>query len=198
MPVTLYLRSRHVLVALLVMAALGTVSALAGGRLLTLLAEDDGSVMPYRYVLTMLMAALAVASLASPVPQTDMGDTGPLARARAVHLGGLLVAGVALCGLAETAADSGQAWETMRSYVFWYGLALVSGALSREALAWMLPTVALFPLVWWGSATGTPEAWNWATAPADRWLSWGMSIAALAAGLLCLGLVAALRRPPVT
>jgi hypothetical protein len=182
--VRLYLRSRHVGAVIVAMAVMATGSALGGGKLLTLVASGDPITMPYRYVLTLFIAAVAVASLTSPIPQTDRMDTGPLRRMRRVHLLVLLVVTVAFSFLSEQLTANGEPWEAVRSCLCWYGLALISGALLRESFAWVVPMAVMFPLVWWGSATGSPAAWNWATAPVTESASWLVTIGSLTLGVV--------------
>ena len=180
----LYLRSRHVVAVIVSMAVLAAGSALGGGKLLTLVASGEPVSMPYRYVLTLFVAAVAVASLDTPIPQSDQGDTGPLRRMRRGHLLALLIVAVAFSAIAEQFTAHGEPWEAVRSCLCWYGLALLSGALLRESLAWVIPVAMMFPLVWWGTATGNPATWNWATAPATEPISWWVAVASLTLGAI--------------
>ncbi|WP_444663659.1 hypothetical protein ACT17Q_15870 [Cellulomonas sp. CW35] len=178
----LYARSRRLVAAVVTMTVLAVGNGLVGGRLLTLMSSDQPLMMPYRYVLSMFIAIIGVASLESPVAQTDRSDTGPLWRTRQVHLLAMLAITVALGAVSELATANGTPAQAVRAGLFWYGLALISAGVGRAAYAWVLPMVALFPLVWWGNAGGGPASWNWATAPAVAALSWFVAITCLLLG----------------
>lgn len=178
----LYLRSRKAAGILGLMCALAALNALFGGRLLTLTDSGSPVQMPYRSILTLFIAAAAVASLGSPAPQTDRGDTGPLRLMRRVHLASLLAVAVTLSAVSEVFTSSGEPLQAARACIGWYGLAMLSGGLLREAMSWVLPLVMMFVLVWWGAPAGEPESWNWATAPADQTMSWVVAVVSLALG----------------
>lgn len=180
----LYCRSRNLGVVILCMVSLAAIRALTGGRVFSYVAFGEPGSMRYGYVLTLFIAALAVASLATPVAQTDQGDTGPLRRARRLHLQTLFGLALALSVVSEQFVIEGEPWAALRSCICWFGFALVSGAVFREALAWVMPFAMLFPLMWWGAATGSPAAWNWVAAPATEQLSWWVAGGTLAAGTL--------------
>ncbi|MCL2850087.1 MAG: hypothetical protein FWE61_08605 [Micrococcales bacterium] len=182
MRVKLYLRSRHVGVAVAVMAGLAAIAVAVGGRLFTVVSSAEPVTMPYRHALVMFCAVVAVASLESPVPGTDRADTGPLRSARRAHLLALLVVTVVLSAMSEAFAAVGTPAQAIRASLCWYGLALVSATVVRAAFAWVLPMVALFLLVWWGNAGGGPAVWNWATAAAAEPVSWVVAVASLALG----------------
>ncbi len=182
MRVRLYLRSRHVAVAVAVMAALATGAVVGGGRLLTLVSSGEPVTMPFRYVLVMFSAVVAVASLESPVPATDRADTGPLRTAHRTHLLALLAVTVTFSAVSEAFTLAGTPAETVRASLCWYGFALISMTTVRASFAWVLPIAALFVLVWWGSADGSPASWNWVTAPAGDPASWVVAVASLTVG----------------
>lgn len=180
----LYLRSRHVLAVAVLIVALAAASVAVGGRLLTVWSSHEPLMMPYRYVLSLVAAAAAVASLESPMPQADGADTGPLRRAWTTHLWALLALAALANAVAEVFTVQGSPAQAVRATVCWYGLALVSTAVVRAAFAWVVPVAALFPLVWWGAVDGGTASWNWATAPAGEALAWVVAVGSLAVGAL--------------
>ena len=162
------MRSRRVLVLTLSLVMLGALNAVVGGKALTMLDNGESLELPYRHILSLFMAAIAVASLESPAPQIDQSDTGPLARARTLHLWLVFAGGLLLVWASELLTSTGEAPEAARGFVCWFGLALVMGLVTRESLAWTLPLACMFVLVWWGAPNGSPEPWNWATAPIEQ------------------------------
>ncbi len=178
----LYLRSRRVAAAVIALGALAFGTILVGGRALTLAPDGVPVSMPYRAVLPLFSAALAVASLDSPVPQTDRADTGRLHRLRHLHLLAVLTVTVGLSALTELFTATGAPAGAIRGSLCWFGLALISGVVMRMAFAWVIPLVALVPLIRWGWTTGGPTAWNWAAARSYDSVSW-----LLAAGAVGLG-----------
>ncbi|QAY71417.1 hypothetical protein [Xylanimonas protaetiae] len=184
----LYLRSRRVGAAIIALGALATATILIGGRALTLAPDGVPVSMPYRAVLPLFSAALAVASLDSPVPQIDRTDTGPLQRVRHLHLLAALTVTLGLSALTELFTATGAPALAVRGSLCWFGLALISGVVIRMSFAWVIPLVALAPLIRWGWTTEGPEAWNWAAAPSSDLDSW-----LLAVGAICLGGIAWMR-----
>lgn len=172
--VRLYLRSRRLHVLAVVLVLLAVLSTLVGGRVLSLGSAEHPASMPYRFVLAALASSCVVSSLASPLPLLD-GASGVVSRARWLHLGAAALVCTALLGGADLlgSADGGRtALTSLRSTLTWLGLALLSSALLRESLSWVLPLAGVFLLVWFGSPYGSAEAWNWVAAPVDASPSW--------------------------
>lgn len=185
----LYLRSRRVAAAFIALAALAVGTVVVGGRALTLAPDGVPVSMPYRAVLPLFSAALAVATLDSPVPHTDRADTGPLHHLRHLHLLAVLTVTLGLSALSELFTSTGAPAQAVRGSLGWFGPALISGVVMRMSFAWVIPLAALFPLVRWGWTAGGPKAWNWAAAPSAEPVSW-----LLAAGAIALGGIAWMRR----
>ncbi|WP_129591615.1 hypothetical protein [Actinomyces sp. oral taxon 897] len=189
--VRLYLRSRRLHVLAVVLVLLAVLSTLVGGRVLSLGSAEHPASMPYRFVLAALASSCVVSSLASPLPLLD-GASGVVARARWLHLAAAALVCTALLGGADLlgSADGGRtALTSLRSTLTWLGLALLSSALLRESLSWVLPLAGVFLLVWFGSPYGSAEAWNWVAAPVDASLSWYVMCGVVGGGAVAQWLV---------
>ena len=180
----LYLRSRRVVLAASLMVLLALACAVAGTAALTVIQSGEPVRVAYFYLLQAFAAAIAVTSLATPVPLIDLGDTGPVRRAQWLHLAALTLVGAVLMGLAETPLGTEGMVEAVRSYLGWYGVALVGAAWVRDTLAWVGTLVGIGVIVFLGSPGGVPAAWNWGMARAGEPVSWCVAGALLAAGLL--------------
>ena len=170
---------------------LAVLSTLVGGRVLSLGSAEHPASMPYRFVLAALASSCVVSSLASPLPLLD-GASGVVSRARWLHLGAAALVCTALLGGADLlgSADGGRtALTSLRSTLTWLGLALLSSALLRESLSWVLPLAGVFLLVWFGSPYGSAEAWNWVAAPVDASPSWYVMCGVVGGGAVAQWLV---------
>jgi hypothetical protein len=151
---------------------------------MSLLQGEEVRSMPWRLLGLMACAAVAGASLASPVPVTDAGDTGPLRRAQGVHLATFALLGGLMTGLAGLAVGPDGWLADARAFAFWYGTSLLCGALVGPGLSWVLPAATLVPVVVFDGSLDDPQPWNWALADPLEPVSYVLPIAALCAGTL--------------
>ena len=185
----LYLRSRRAARALAVVVVLAALHAVSGSRVLTILGRGEDVAIPYRYVLSLFIAVTCVASAASPVPEVDRADTGPLRRARLIHLAVGGVGGSALVGLSDSSHGLEPAIAAGRAYLVWYALAVICAVWLNESMCWLGPMAAMGTLVWAGQRAGSPRPWNWVMSPPGAAASWLVAggLLALASAVVVLG-----------
>ncbi|MDR1188636.1 MAG: hypothetical protein LBK95_14495 [Bifidobacteriaceae bacterium] len=179
----LYWRSRNLLRAGVLLVLFAVAGALMGRRTLSLLLAAHATSIRWRYVFVMLLAAVCVMSLSSPVRSIDLSDTGPLAKARRTHLLAGFAIGLLVCAASGLVADPDAWLGDVRAYVFWFGCALASAAALGDSMAWLVPVASLAPLILWGESTAPTPTWNWANAAVAAPVSWIVAAGALVAGI---------------
>lgn len=189
LPMTLYLRSRKVLLAFAIVAVLALTSASVGLTNIRLPAEGEPLQLPLLVFLDAFASAAAVNSLSNPAPDADAADVGVINRSWWWHLAGALLVTVILMSLAGFArSGEGGAWMELRSCLGWLGLALLSGGLVRSDLSWLGPLLGLLAVSWFGFHDGDVASWNWGFAAVSSTHSWLCASGLLAGGLLTRGL----------
>jgi hypothetical protein len=127
------------------------------------------------------------------MPVTDVGDTGPLRRAQALHLIAFGLLGALVSSLAGLAAGPGAWLGDARAFGFWYGASLFCGALAGPSLSWVLPAATIAPIIVFDGNVDDPEPWNWALAHPMEPTSYALPVATLCAGALAWRAVSARR-----
>lgn len=185
-----YLRSRRAVLAVLVSLVIGIGSVLVGARTVQLTPGEAPLLVPLAYLMAAFVPAVLVASLASPVPQIDAGDVGPLKRARQGHLVMVVLVSLAVNVTAGGLVGLASEWSwfeaamAARACLMWLGVCLIAARVLREPLAWVGAVVVAVPMTLTGYSGGEPQAWNWAMAPVYSWPAWVLSGVVFVVGMV--------------
>ncbi|MEJ8641943.1 hypothetical protein WKI68_11640 [Streptomyces sp. MS1.HAVA.3] len=182
-----YLRVHQTRVLLIGFALAVIASAFFGAARLALPSAAGIVDVPFRREIPVVYASLAIGSLHGQMNTFESMASRSLRSTEFRYL--LLTASLAVlvAGLSEALFSSPlMALQAMRATLGWLGLAILSGRLWTWRLSWILPTVSIFPLVYYGHGpSGYVFWWDWTSRPGDDPASWGVAL-----GLLAIGSVA--------
>jgi hypothetical protein len=138
-------------------------------------------------MIAMGAAVLPVLSLTSPLADLEVAATHRLRSMQRCYLAGLSMGCaamyLAICAIALPPAVLAI---TGRSWIAWFGLALIAGAILGWRLAWTLPSAVAAILWYWGYGGDQQYRWfEFSARPHDD-----LSSLLLSAGLLVAGIVA--------
>lgn len=181
-----FLRAHHPYGTVAGIPAVATAEGIAGSwKLWMPSAYANGmTVVPFRHFIPIVLAAIVVGGLHSPMNEMQATATSTLRRYEVVYLVGATAAAAILIGGAEALATSpASAMLVIRGSLIWTGLALLSGRLFGWLMSWILPLITVFPLVYYGlDGLGETRWWNWTGQPAGDVACWSIAAASMSAG----------------
>ncbi|MBG0568652.1 hypothetical protein [Actinoplanes aureus] len=182
----LYARSRRILAALVVIAAVtGAGLALRSQVHQTYTASDSS--IPWIMFLPLVTAVAITFTARSPLHDLDLTAARPLARWRLTTVIGLsLLATASLTVLAAPLSGAHGTTAAVRNLYGFLGLALLGGRLLQGRAAWVPPMTWCLLTATLGDPTSHRLAWDWPVRPDDDFTA--LCIAAL---LAVAGVVAA-------
>ncbi|MFC4105208.1 hypothetical protein [Micromonospora zhanjiangensis] len=147
--------------------------------------EEGKATIPLWRMTAMGAASLPVLALSSPLADLELVATRRLRSMQRRYLAGLSgVCAVTYLALCAIVLHPSVVVIIARSWVAWFGLALVAGAALGWRLAWALPSAVAVVLWYWGySGHERYQWWEFSARPHDDLPSLVLSIALLAAGL---------------
>lgn len=177
-------RTRSVLVATVLCGALTAWLGTVDVPVPTISAQGPGRIPIWR-ILAMGAAVLPVLAVQSHLASLEEGVTQTLRRMRRIHLAAM-AAGCASIYLSIAALTLHPLIVVVmtRSWLAWYGLALLAGVLIGWRNAWTLPATVAIILWYWGHQGGEYRWWEFSARPHDDLPSLLLSVAFLAAGLV--------------
>ncbi|GAA1641912.1 hypothetical protein ACFQY4_22550 [Catellatospora bangladeshensis] len=178
----------------------GAVTALVGSweAAVPTAVEQGRAVIPLWRMMAMAVAVLPVLALDSRLSDLEVVATRRLRRLQRLHLAWMSAACLAVqAGLAALAVHPLLLIVIARSWLAWFGLALLAGALLGWRLAWTLPAAAAVILWYWGFAgDGRYQWWEFSARPHDDVPSLLLALVLCSAGLVAYSLTPWRRRAP--
>ncbi|NIL59532.1 hypothetical protein [Salinispora arenicola] len=149
------------------------------------LAQEKVTLPLYR-LLVLGVAVLPVVALHSPLADLEVVATSRFRARQRLFLASLSASSAAIFLGTSALVISAPVVEIMaRSWLAWFGLALISGSLLGWRLSWMLPSFVAVALWYWGTASsGQYQWWEFSARPSDDLPSHIISVVLLAAGLV--------------
>ncbi|MFC4149038.1 hypothetical protein ACFO0M_22520 [Micromonospora mangrovi] len=188
LPVRLFLAVRPARTMLAVTVLLGALTAWLGlvETPVPTAVEAGSASIPLWRMLTMGVAVLPVLGMHSPLATLELVATRRLRSMQRIYLAGLGVgSAVIYLGICAFVMQREIVEIMARSWIAWFGLALLAGAVLGWRLAWTLPATVAVVLSYWGYTGGQQYRWWEFTArPADDLPSLLLSAALLALGLI--------------
>lgn len=186
-PVRAFLAARRAPTALSATVIVGALTAWIGRYAASLpSAVESGAVgVPLWRMLAMGAAVAPVMSLHSRLADLELMATRCLRRQQRIYLAGMSLGCMTgyLCLSAITLSPPVLA-VIARSWLAWYGLALIAGVCVGWRLAWTLPVAIAGILFYWGyHGSGQYAWWEFSARPYDDVPSFLLSVALFAAGL---------------
>ncbi|MFU8850962.1 hypothetical protein ACNAW0_08265 [Micromonospora sp. SL1-18] len=187
-PVRLFLAVRPARTVLAVTVLLGALTAWFGlvETPIPAAVEQGKATIPLWRMLTMGVAIMPVLALHSPLASLELVATRRLRSMQRLYLAGLGIGSVVIfLGICTFAMQPAIVGIIARSWIAWFGLALVAGATLGWRLAWALPSIVAIVLFYWGY-TGSQQYrwWEFSARPYDDLPSLILSTTLLAAGLI--------------
>ncbi|MDG4768572.1 hypothetical protein O7632_31440 [Solwaraspora sp. WMMD406] len=162
-PIRIFLAVRRTRSILLAVAACGVLTAWLGTvEVAVPSAVDHGQGrIPLWRLLAIGAAVLPVLGMRSHLADLEQGVTRTLRRVQRIHLAGIAVACVSIfLALAALTIDPVILLVMLRSWLAWFGLALLAGVLLGWRLAWTLPALVAVTFFYWGYHSGG-DYWWW-------------------------------------
>lgn len=132
-------------------------------------------------------AVLPVLAIQSHLTGLEEGATRALRRMRRIHLAAMAAGCAAIyLSIAALTLHPLILLVIARSWLAWYGLALLAGVLIGWRHAWTLPATVAIVLWYWGYQGGEYRWWEFSVRPHDDLPSLLLSVALFAAGLIAL------------
>lgn len=166
--------------------ALGVFNAVFGAHALTFpFVRVSGTSSPMRHELPAAFAALVVGGMNSRMQTFEETATAVVRRWEVRQLVVASLMALMVVGGTETAASGlGSGVVAARSFALWEGLALISGAVFKRQLAWIVPLASIFPITYmYQDDFGRPYWWVWTHQSATYIPSWVLMLSSLAVGL---------------
>ncbi|QOC94174.1 hypothetical protein [Micromonospora craniellae] len=186
-PLRLFLAVRPARTVLAVTVLLGALTAWFGLVQTTIpMAVQEGKpTIPLWRMIAMGAAVLPVLALTSPLADLEQVTTQRLRSMQRRYLAGLSVGCAAIyLFICSIMLHPAVLTITARSWIAWFGLALIAGAILGWRLAWTLPSGTALVLWYWGySGNQHYQWWEFSARPHDDLPSLVLSVALLAAGL---------------
>lgn len=147
--------------------------------------EEGQARIPIWRLLTMAVAVLPVLALHSPLAELEAVATRRFRHGQRIYLAAtVLGSALVFLGGAAIALHPLVLLIIARSWLAWFGLALIAGVLLGWRLAWTLPVLVAVILFYWGFAAGEYRWWEFSARPPDDVASLLLSLALLCAGLI--------------
>jgi len=181
----LYVRSRGVLVAVLVVATASLVAARAAAYLVGLPQFDGMARLPVAVAAALAAAVVLAATLHSPTPELEATCPTPWRAWQGAHAVLVLLVGAALLAPALPATTYGSG-VLLRGFLGLLGLALLTALVVGPRLAWTLPC-AYAATVYLSAGAGDAalrSIWAFPQQPAGSTAAWLTASVLGAAGLL--------------
>lgn len=147
--------------------------------------EMGQATIPLWRLLAMGAAVLPVLALHSRLADLEAVATRRLRQSQLLYLGGMSLACLVIyLGVSAIALHPLVLVIMARSWLAWFGLALVAGVILGWRLAWTLPALAATVLIYWGYQRGGDyQWWEFSARPHDDFASLLISVALCAFGL---------------
>lgn len=180
----LFVRSRRLLLMLVVLALIGAVGVTIEGATHQVFLSGSDATIPWVTVLPLLSAVAIAFSIRSPLHDLDVASARRLDRLRLGQLVVLCAVGVASIALATPHLQDYSSFAGTRNLVGLLGMSLIFGRLVSGSLSWLPATVNVLTALTVGDPHGGALAWDWPIRGDDDF-----SAFAVAACLGLLGLV---------
>lgn len=184
-PTWLFLAARRAWTVLVAVVLLGALTAWFGAQTAMVPAAVEGGLaaIPLWRLLAMGAAVLPVLALHSRLADLEVVATQRLRRHQRTYLCAMsLGCATIYLGISATTLHPLVLVIMGRSWLAWWGVALVAGALLGWRLAWTLPAVMSVGFAYWGYHDGY-RWWEFSARPHDDLPSLALSVGLLAAGL---------------
>jgi hypothetical protein len=186
-PIRIFLTVRRSMSILIAAAVCGVATAWLGTvevAVPTVAAQGQGRIPMWR-LLAMGAAVLPVLAMHSHLADLEQGVTRSLRRAQRMHLVGMGVGCASLfLAFAALALHPLVLLVVLRSWLAWYGMAMLAGVVLGWRLAWTLPAIVAVILMYWGYQNGDYRWWEFSARPYDDQGALMLSLGLLAAGLV--------------
>ncbi|WP_441251316.1 hypothetical protein [Kitasatospora sp. McL0602] len=187
-----YARVHHVHGLAIGLALVTVCDALFGSINISLPAGNAAgvAVIPFRRELPIAFAALAAGSLHSVVADMERAASKTFRTYEVAHAIAVSAITVVLLGSAEAVFTTTElAVLMMRALLIWLGLAFLSGRIFGWMLSWVLPTLTIFPLTYYGAEDlGRHRWWDWTGQSAGSLPCWALAAVSLTVGAGALAL----------
>lgn len=196
-PVRLFLKVRPVRTVVAATMLLGALTVWLGTLTTPIpTAVDQGGVtIPMWRLLAMGAAVLPALALHSPLADLEVVATRRLRTTHRLYLiglcGGCAAIYLAICATTMPPAVLGI---IARSWIAWFGLALIAGSVLGWRQAWTLPSLVAVALWYWGRGIEGYQWWEFSARPYPDVPSLILSTTLLAAGLTAYGMTPWRRR----
>jgi hypothetical protein len=187
-PIRSFLAARQARPVFAAMILLGTLTAWLGTREASLpsLVAQGRAVIPLWRMLAMGAAVMPVISLQSRLADLEVVTTRSLRRLERLYMiGAGTGCAVIYLGISATTLHPLLLLVIARSWLAWFGLAVIAGVALGWRLAWTLPIALAAALWFWGMQNGGGYRWwEFSARPYDDVPSLVLSIGIFAAGLI--------------
>lgn len=189
-PVRLFLTARRARTALSATIVVGALTAWLGliEAPLPMAIEQGRPTVPLWRLLAMGAAVLPVLALTSPLADLEALATWRLRVMQRWYLAGLAAgSAVGYLGISALGLRPSVIGIIARSWMAWFGLALLAGVILGWRLAWTLPATVTVILFYWGHRDDGYRWWEFSARPYDDLPSLLLSAALLAVGVTAYG-----------